>query len=160
MSAASSENFNYGFPTPGPQSPTGTDVMNHIFFLSNEGWKQAREKDCFDYVVIGSGPCGLAFVDQVLKNNPFAKILIIERGPFFLPEHFQNLPVPFQQTIGGMSETFPWTLSATTHNGEHIKWQHGMGPFFGGRSTLWSTWCPRPTEEEMAGWPREVIRVC
>jgi choline dehydrogenase-like flavoprotein len=156
--ATSAPNFNYGFPTPGPQHPTGNQVMNHVFFLSHGAWKEVRETERFDYIVVGSGFCALGFVERVLRNDPNARILIIERGPFFLPEHFQNLPLPFQQTLGGMSETFPWTLSARTIGGDGpIKWQHGMVPFFGGRSTLWSAWCPRPTREEMEGWPEEVI---
>jgi len=156
--ATSAPNFNYGFPTPGPQDPSGNQVMNHVFFLSQGAWKEVREKERFDYIVIGSSFCALGFVDRVLRNDPHARILVIERGPFFLPEHFQNLPLPFQQTLGGMSETFPWTLSSRTiGDGGYIKWQHGMVPFFGGRSTLWSAWCPRPTHEEMEGWPEKVI---
>jgi choline dehydrogenase-like flavoprotein len=157
MSAASSANFNYGFPTPGPQNPTGQEVMNHVFFVSNTAWKQIREERQFDYIVIGSGFCAYAFAQRTLEGDPHARILILERGSFFLPEHFQNLPLPYQQTLGGLSETFPWTLSAATHNGRYIKWQHGMVPFFGGRSIMWSAWCPRPTPEEMAGWPAPVI---
>lgn len=157
--SASSTNFNYGFPTPGPQSPTGQRVMDHVFFLSNEEWKNAREEGNFDFVVIGTGFCCLAFIERALKQDPHCRILVIERGPFFLPEHFQNLPLPFMNTLGGLSETFPWTLSATTASGQGgtIRWQHGMVPFFGGRSTLWSAWCPRPTIEEMVGWPSETI---
>lgn len=30
-----------------------------------------------------------------------------------------------------------------------------MVPFVGGRSTVWSAWCPKPTLEEMEGWPKE-----
>jgi choline dehydrogenase-like flavoprotein len=158
MSAvSSSSNFNYGYPTPGPQTPTSQQVMDHVFFVSNTEWKRVREEEQFDYIVIGSGCCALGFVEKALRNNPKAKILIIERGPFFLPEHFQSLPLPYQQVIGGLSETFPWTLSAKTHQGRFIKWQHGMVPFFGGRSIMWSTWCPRPTREEMEGWPETVI---
>ena len=159
--SASSTNLHHGFPTPGPQTPTGQRVMDHVFFLSNEGWKKAREEGSFDFVVIGSGFCCLAFIERALSQAPHCRILVIERGPFFLPEHFQNLPLPFINTLGGMSETFPWTLSATTASGRGgtIRWQHGMVPFFGGRSTLWSAWCPRPTAEEMAGWPSETIEV-
>ncbi|HLY98904.1 MAG TPA: GMC oxidoreductase [Candidatus Angelobacter sp.] len=157
MSAASSANFNYGFPTPGPQNPTGQDVMNHVFFVSSTEWKQLREEQQFDYIIIGSGFCGYAFAQRVLEKHPQSRILILERGPFFLPEHFQNLPLPYQQTLGGLSETFPWTLSLETHNGRYIKWQHGMVPFFGGRSIMWSAWCPRPTPKEMDGWPEPVI---
>ena len=159
MSAASSPNFNYGFPTPGPQNPTGQQVMNHVFFVSQSEWKQLREEQQFDYIIIGSGFCALGFAERMLSNNPHARILILERGSFFLPSHFQNLSLPYQQTLGGLSETFPWTLSAKTHNGRYIKWQHGMVPFFGGRSIMWSSWCPRPTAEEMDGWPAEVIEV-
>jgi hypothetical protein len=155
--ATSAPNFNYGFPTPGPQNPTGPEVMNHVFFLSRDEWKRVREEERFDYVVIGSGFCALGFIERIYERDPHARILVIERGPFFLPEHFQNLPLPFQQTLGGLSETFPWTLSARTVGGRYIRWQHGMVPFFGGRSTLWSAWCPRPTREEMEGWPEAVI---
>ena len=152
-----SANYNYGFPTPGPQQPTGQDVMNHVFFTTQSDWKNIRETEQFDFIVIGSSFCCLAFVERTLTKNPFAKILILERGEFFLPEHFQNLPLPYKQTLGGLSETYPWTLSKKTTEGEYIKWQHGMLPFFGGRSTLWSAWCPRPTKEEMINWPKEVI---
>jgi choline dehydrogenase-like flavoprotein len=158
-SAASSQNFNWGYPAPGPQSPTPQKVMDHVFFLSEEGWKNTREKEQFDYVVIGSGPCALGFVERMLSKDPMKRILVIERGPFFLPEHFQNLPLPYQHTLGGLSETFPWTLSARTAHqpAGNISAQHGMVPFFGGRSILWSSWCPRPKRDEMDGWPRALI---
>ena len=32
-----------------------------------------------------------------------------------------------------------------------------MVPFFGGRSTLWSAWCPRPDDNELDGWPKATI---
>ncbi len=156
---ASSKNLDHGFPTPGPQAPTGQKVMDHIFFLSKEKWKQAREQKEYDFVVIGTGFCSLAFVERALKKDPHCRILVLERGSFFLPEHFQNLPLPYKDTLGGMSETFPWSLSAATASGQAgtIRWQHGMVPFFGGRSILWSSWCPRPTIEEMDGWPEETV---
>ena len=152
----------HGFPTPGPQSPNGQQVMNKAFFLDNATWKAAREEGSYDYVVIGTGPCSYAFADRVLSNNASARILMLERGPFFLPEHFQNLPLPMKDTLGlgGLSETFPWTLSKRTARpppGQSITWMHGQVPYFGGRSTLWSSWCPRPTREEMSGWPEEVV---
>ncbi|MBB3231308.1 GMC oxidoreductase [Halomonas stenophila] len=133
--------------------------MDHVFFLSHAEWKAAREENAYDYVVVGTGFCALAFAQRVLEANPHSRILMIERGAFFLPEHFQNLPLPFKDTLGGLSETFPWTLSATTALGKDgpVRWQHGMVPFFGGRSTLWSAWCPRPNGDELAGWPQATI---
>ncbi len=157
--SAASSNLKNGFPTPGPQSPTGQKIMDRIFFLSQAEWKAAREEESFDFVIVGTGFCGFAVAERLLTQDPYCRILMIERGSFFWPEHFQNLPLPFVQTLGGLSETFPWTLSAKTAQGEAgtIRWQHGMVPFFGGRSTLWSAWCPRPTEKEMDGWPVETI---
>ena len=159
MSFSSTPNFKHGFPTPGPQSPTGNAVMDHVFFLSQSDWKNARENENYDLIIIGSGCCAHAVAQRALDNDPHCRILILERGPFFLPEHFQNLPLPFMNTLGGLSETFPWSLSDKTANGKNgsIRWQHGMIPFFGGRSTLWSAWCPRPNEKEMDGWPSKTI---
>ncbi|MEU0561986.1 hypothetical protein [Dactylosporangium sp. NPDC006015] len=157
--AASTPNANYGYPFPGPQRPTGQDVMDNVFFVGAGDWERIRAQERFDHIVIGTGHCGLAFAEQVLQRRPEARILMLERGTFFLAEHFQNLPLPYEQTLGGLSETFPWTLSSRTVNGKHIRWQHGMVPFVGGRSIMWSAWCPRPTEAEMAGWPRPVIDV-
>lgn len=157
--AASSPNFNFGYPSPGPQDPTPQKVMDHVFFLSEGDWKRVRENERFDFIVVGSGFCALAFIERTLEHHPDKKILVLERGPFFLPEHFQNLPLPYQQTLGGLSETFPWTLSARTagQGPGKISWQHGMVPFFGGRSILWSAWCPRPLEDEMRGWSPQIV---
>ena len=159
MATAVGSKFGYGYPTPGLQSPTGQDLMDQVYFVSeSECEKILGEKERFDYIDIGTGPCGLAFVKRILDSHPNCRILVVERGGCFLPEHFQNLPPAFAHTIGGLSETFPWTLSQETANGESIKFQHSMVPFFGGRSILWSSWCPRPTKEEFIGWPGEVIR--
>jgi choline dehydrogenase-like flavoprotein len=158
----------YGYPTPGQQRPTGQDVMDQVFFVPPYDWERIRDnlddkpEFKFDAIVIGTGFCGLGFVDKALKNDPFCKILMLERGPFFLPAHFQNLPLPYASTLGGLSETFPWTLSTKTavvkpgEKDHFITYQHGMVPFFGGRSTLWSAWCPEPLENkefnELDGW--------
>jgi choline dehydrogenase-like flavoprotein len=133
--------------------------MDAAFFVSDTEWARVRDEERFDFVVVGSGPCALAFAERALRNDPALRILILERGPFFLPEHFQNLPLPYQQTLGGLSETFPWTLSARTHGqpAGRIQWQHGMVPFVGGRSIMWSSWCPRPLATEMEGWPAAAV---
>lgn len=158
--ANSTEDSQYGYPTPGRQKVTGTDVMNHVFFMSDEDWETARESKSFDYVIIGSSFCALAFVTKVLKNNPQAKCIILERGHYFHPEHFQNLPPAYMLTLTkGISETFPWNITDKTHNGEFIKWQHGMHNYFGGRSFFWSGWCPEPTDDEMEDWPPKVAEI-
>ena len=149
----------YGYPTPGIQHVTANDVMISLYFMSDKEWETNRRHGNFDFVIIGSSFCALAFTQQALKNNPEARILIIERGVYFHPNHFQNLPPAYENTLGGVSETFHWSITKETHEGEYIKWQHGMNNFFGGRSPFWSGWCPEPTDEEMEGWPEEVMKV-
>ena len=56
MATAVGPEFEYGYPTPGLQSPTGQDVMDQVYIVSESEWER------FDYIVIGTGPCGLAFV--------------------------------------------------------------------------------------------------
>ena len=146
-----------GWPTPGPQEVSVQDIMTNLYFMTDKEWEIARTSGEFDYVVIGSSFCALGFTKKVLENNPNAKILIIDRGAYFHPEHFQNLPPAYCKTVGGESETFHWRITEETHNGKYIHYQHGMNNFFGGRSSFWSAWCPEPTSEEMAGWPKETI---
>eukprot|EP01006_Ploeotia_vitrea_P050380 TRINITY_DN67453_c5_g2_i1.p1 TRINITY_DN67453_c5_g2~~TRINITY_DN67453_c5_g2_i1.p1 ORF type:complete len:621 (+),score=44.24 TRINITY_DN67453_c5_g2_i1:47-1909(+) len=156
----------HGYPGPGPQCPTGDQVLRHKFFVD---WTDVAGKkgEEFDFVIVGSGVCGYATAKAILENDKTKKILMLERGPYFLPEHFQNLPEAFRDTLGlpGLTETFPWTLTEATAKGQNgtATWNHGMIPFFGGRSTLWSSWCPRPAWKELEGWPQAVLerlKVC
>ncbi|KAF9776085.1 hypothetical protein IL306_005774 [Fusarium sp. DS 682] len=55
--------------------------------------------------------------------------------------------------LGGPSETFPWTLSRKTFETKELKYCHGSCPFFGGRSTFWSSWSPRPSLDLMRDFP-------
>ena len=146
----------YGYPVPSFLTPTALDVIGNVFAVSDKDWPILSKSGDFDYIVIGSSFCCLGFIHQVLANNPFAKILILEYGDYFFPQHFQNMPIPFRKTLGGIAETFPWSVTEKMHNGEYIKWQHGQNPFLGGRSMLWSAWCPEPLDDEMDGWPSAV----
>ena len=152
-------NSQYGYPAPGRQNVTAEDIMNSHYFMTDKEWEENRKCGRFDYVIIGSSFCALAFTTQALRNNPDAKILIIERGPYLLPDHYQNLHPAFEATVFDPSETFHWSTTKETNNGEYIKGLHGAYSFFGGRSSTWSGWCPEPTESEMEGWPRELVKV-
>ena len=154
----SKEDPQYGYPVPGRQKFTVDEIMTDLYFMSDEEWNKDRTEGQFNYVIIGSSFCALSFVNQMLQKNPKTKILIIERGSYFHPEHFQNLPPAYSFTVEGKAETFPWNITQKTHDGEYIKFQHGMNNFFGGRSSFWSGWCPKPTRDEMEEWPEEVIK--
>lgn len=146
-----------GYPVPGTQSPSTTSVMAKDYFVSDITWSNILDHGKFDYIVVGSGCTALAFIDEALKLDKNTRILCLERGDFWLPSHFQNLPLPFKMVLGGPSETFPWTLSRTTFETKELGFCHGSCPFFGGRSTFWSAWSPQPTKTLMRDFPRSMI---
>ncbi|KAK3292351.1 uncharacterized protein B0H64DRAFT_347116 [Chaetomium fimeti] len=127
--------------------------MAKDYFVTDATWSNILAGGKFDYIVIGSGCTALAFIDEVLRQDKNKRILCLERGDFWLPSHFQNLPLPFKMVLGGPSETFPWTLSRKTYENKELRFCHGSCPFFGGRSTFWSAWSPQPSPELMRGFP-------
>ncbi|KAF7437535.1 hypothetical protein PC9H_004377 [Pleurotus ostreatus] len=147
---------NYGYPEPGIQAPTAKQVIAKDFLMSDETWEDLCRRGDVDFIVIGSGFTALAFIEQTLKQDPFKRIVCLERGDFWLPDHFQNLPLPFKYTLGGPSETFPFMLLRDTFQSD-VKFVHGSTPFFGGRSTFWSAWSLRPTPELMRNWPDSMV---
>jgi len=136
--------------------PTAQDIMDRTFFASQADCDKIFTNNPFDYVVIGSGICAWAFVERALGKDPSARILLLEQGGFFLPQHLQSLSLPYHN-IGRQLENFPWVLSNKTQSAPFILGLRGMIPFFGGRSIAWSGWCPRPLRSEMNGWPERVI---
>ena len=145
----------HGYPTPGEQSPTVEGVMDDHFFVDDNAWNEVAAA-AWDFIVVGSGHTALAFTQAALEKNPDARILILERGPFWLTQHFQDTPLPFKYMLGGHSETFPWTLSKKTHE-NLVGYMHGSCPFFGGRSTFWSAWNPAPSKQLMRNWPAALV---
>lgn len=147
-----------GYPVPGPQSPTSEDIAGQAFFASPSDWEQILN-ETYDFIVIGTGPTGVAFIDQALKNNPHAKILVLERGGFWLPVHYQMLSAAFQSTTGSPPTTYPWSRTTEMATTGMEMFQAGYIPVLGGRSTYWSAWCPSPTPDLMRDWPQELIAV-
>jgi len=98
----------------------------------------------FDAVVIGGGTFGAVAAEQLFLQDPTRsrRILVLEAGPFVLPEHYQNLP--FQ---GGAPDLrVPWV------NHPALAYD-GLLFAIGGRSLTWGGWSPELLDEEMAGWP-------
>ncbi|THG95684.1 hypothetical protein EW026_g6015 [Hermanssonia centrifuga] len=110
----------FGYPRPGIQSPTPALATAAHYFVDNNTWDAILDHGDFDDIVVGSGFCALAYVDEALKRDPWRKILILERG--------------------------------------EVGFMHGSCPFFGGRSTFWSAWCPQPTLDLMRGFPDSMKR--
>ena len=88
----------------------------------------------FDAVVIGGGTFGAVVAEQLFLHDPTRsrRILVLEAGPFVLPEHYQNLP--FQ---GGAPDLrVPWVNHPALNysglifaiGGRSLTWGAGMWP--------------------------------
>lgn len=129
----------------------------------------------FDIVVIGGGTFGAAFAEHVWFRDQAKqrRILVLEAGPFVLPEHNQNLPMV------GLGVADP--SSVADYNGMNeeqrrnwrkevwgLAWHSpvkfpGLAYCVGGRSIYWGGWSPQllPAEMPLAGvplpWPQGVV---
>ena len=108
----------------------------------------------FDYIVIGSSFCAIGFIEKALQKNPAAKILIVEKGRY--PSNVQNLSPKDLGEQEKCTEKILWEFKTEDKDGliENVR---GINCCFGGRSCFWKAWCPKPTREEMAGWPEKVV---
>lgn len=107
-----------------------------------------RKRD-FDVIVIGGGTFGAAAAQRLFENDPThsRRILVLEAGPFVLPEHVQNT-----NYLGGVPDMrAPWL----SHSALDYK---GLLFAIGGRSLSWGGWSPELFEDETKTWPPEVMQ--
>jgi hypothetical protein len=103
-----------------------------------------RRRD-FDVIIIGGGTFGAVtaehlFVADVTRSR---RILVLEGGPFVLPEHVQNMPF-----LGGAPDLrVPWTNHPALN-------YSGLIFAIGGRSLTWGGWSPELLDVEMTAWPQ------
>jgi choline dehydrogenase-like flavoprotein len=114
----------------------------------------------FDFIVIGGGTFGSALAEHLWfrSTSRSERILVLDGGPFLLPEHVQNLPV-LGLNAGG---------ARTDHSLQNevwgLAWNAGI-PFpglaycLGGRSVFWGGWSPRLLDSELPSnlWPQAVL---
>jgi choline dehydrogenase-like flavoprotein len=110
---------------------------------------RARE---FDVIVIGGGTFGAVAAEHlfVTDTTHSRRILVLEAGPFVLPEHVQNMP--FQG--GAPDMRVPWVNHPSLN-------YLGLIYAIGGRSLTWGGWSPELLDVELAGWPpaaRDALR--
>src|SRR5947209_6835629 len=101
----------------------------------------------FDTIVIGGGTFGAAIASSLLfADVPHSRrILVLEAGPFALPEHVQN--TPYQ---GGTPDfRKPWDSHPALAYA-------GLLFAVGGRSLAWGGWSPQMLPAELSAWPPSV----
>jgi choline dehydrogenase-like flavoprotein len=132
--------------------PTSFALDNMGRFLCNtlsEATESAAEsvsgrKRPFDVIVIGGGTFGSVVAEHLFvtdKTNA-RRILVLEGGPFVLPEHVQNMPF-----LGGAPDMrVPWVNHPALN-------YFGLLFAVGGRSLTWGGWSPELLDVELTAWP-------
>jgi hypothetical protein len=104
----------------------------------------------FDVIVIGGGTFGSVVAEHLFTADATRsrRILVLEGGPFVLPEHVQNLPFQTSPAQGGGAPDMrvPWA------NHPALSYS-GLIFAIGGRSLTWGGWSPELLDEEMTAWP-------
>ncbi|KFY02200.1 hypothetical protein V490_00569 [Pseudogymnoascus sp. VKM F-3557] len=108
----------------------------------------------FDYIVIGAGSFGSIAATHIFDSDEThrRRILVIEAGPFALPEHVQNLPSdlnPPQKNIPGTVWGVPWKSDSPQIFNKEFP---GLAFCVGGRSTFWGGWSPYFIDSELVDW--------
>src|SRR5215212_1888032 len=103
-----------------------------------------RRRD-FDVIIIGGGTFGGVVAEHLFISDATRsrRILVLEAGPFVLPEHVQNLPY-----MGGAPDLrVPWVNHPALNYA-------GLIFAIGGRSLTWGGWSPELLDVEMTAWPQ------
>jgi hypothetical protein len=142
------------------------DVQRTTFSLDALGryicsqWEEAVANGGppFDAVVIGAGMYGGYCAEKIYRLGAAAsrRVLVLEAGPFFVPEHVQNLariglnvPAPIDPASDpGTAREQVWG----------VPWRGnvefpGLAYCVGGKSIYWGGWCPQLTAGDLARWP-------
>src|SRR5216683_3689387 len=102
----------------------------------------------FDVIVIGGGTFAAVTASRLFLNDltHSRRILVLESGPFTLPEHFQNMPF-----LGGTPDSrAPWDSHPALG-------YPGLLFSIGGRSLAWGGWSPQLLQAEFKNWPASVV---
>jgi len=107
----------------------------------------AGHKRDFDVIIVGGGTFGSVVAEHLFVADPTRsrRILVLDAGPFVMPEHVQNMPF-----MGGAPDLrVPWTNHPALN-------YSGLIFAVGGRSLTWGGWSPELLDVEMTSWPPPV----
>lgn len=144
------------------EGPNTVNVQETAFTLDNmgrflcntlqeakdsSGVQVAGKQRDFDTIVIGGGTFGAAIAASLLFADAThsRRILVLEAGPFALPEHNQNMAYQ-----GGTPDfRKPWDSHPALA-------YPGLLFAVGGRSLAWGGWSPQMLAAEISSWPASV----
>src|ERR1043166_1551336 len=162
-------------PVDAPQKTSlGLDVVPR--FICNT-WEEATQDSVgIDVVVLGAGLfggyCGskiyelsrARFRGNGLNDRQAAlRVLVLEAGPFLVPEHTQNIPNLglFDPGIFNATSTGSGGDPGTRNLVWGIGWRSnqpfvGQAYCVGGKGVFWGGWCPRLQAVDLQEWPTDV----
>lgn len=166
-----------------PVEPEFTTFSRDVFGrFSCSTWDEAtQDPDGIDVVVLGSGMYGGycaskiyelsrarfgQFEDDPNKRNSRAlRVLVLEAGPFLIPEHGQNIPnFGLNDPAGsGTVEVGSGSNPQTRNLVWGVGWRSnakfvGQAYCVGGKGVYWGGWCPRMQASDLDQWPEDVRR--
>ncbi|HYX04235.1 MAG TPA: GMC oxidoreductase, partial [Reyranella sp.] len=101
----------------------------------------------FDTIVVGGGTFGSVVAEHlfITDTTRSRRILVLEAGPYVLPEHVQN--IPFVAPVNGAPDMrVPWVNHPALNYA-------GLLFAIGGRSLTWGGWSPELLDVELVDWP-------
>jgi hypothetical protein len=106
----------------------------------------------FDVIIVGGGTFGSVLGQHLLANDitNSRRILVLDAGPYSLPEHEQNMPFGASPPTPNFRE--PWVSNLGNPHGGYS----GLLFTLGGRSLKWGGWSPELLDDELNGWPARV----
>jgi hypothetical protein len=112
--------------------------------LDSAGQLVGGRTRAFDTIIVGGGTFGSVVAEHLFISDTThsRRILVLEAGPFVLPEHVQNMPF-----MGGAPDMrVPWVNHPALNY---------LGLIFaiGGRSLTWGGWSPELLDVELTSWP-------
>ncbi|WP_447986856.1 family 16 glycoside hydrolase [Nitrospira sp. Nam74] len=132
-----------------------------------KAWKNSGGRP-FDVIVIGGGTFGAAIAEHIWfrqkQTGGGLRTLVIEAGPFTLPEHVQNTGIQgFSDPANGffLNENAPQP-EPPRNEVWGVPWKSstafkGLAYAIGGRSVYWGGWSPQLLPEELTTWPPDTV---
>ena len=162
-------------PSAAQYTPFTKDVLGRYICngldeaLASTDSSRSPNARMFDVIIVGGGSFGSVCAQHLFTQDTTHshRILLLEGGPFSIPEHVQNLPVfaglnvPGASSIQDLRSQGQFGPDKPREEVWGIPWHSstkfpGLAYCLGGRSLYFGGWCPQLLDAEMNAWPQAV----